>query len=68
MNGGYHCRVRCPIQYSGAMNGPRELDAWAKWAPQNAKLLADKIPEFWIGHRTQQWYPPFIEADFLKYR
>ena len=25
-------------------------------------------PEFWIGHRTQQWYPPFIEADFLEYR
>ena len=25
-------------------------------------------PEFWIGHRTQQWYPPFIEADFLDYR
>ena len=25
-------------------------------------------PEFWIGHRTQQWYPPFIEAGFLEYR
>ena len=25
-------------------------------------------PKFWIGHRTQQWYPPFIEAGFLEYR
>lgn len=40
----------------------------AHFAQASGSLGPFIAPKFWIGHRTQEWYPPFIEADFLEYR
>lgn len=41
---------------------------WAAYLSQlqnRSKLFL--APRFWAGHRSGQWFPQFIEADFLSY-
>ena len=52
--------------------GILSASSFAYWGAHFAHAAGSQgpfiAPEFWIGHRTQQWYPPFIQADFLDYR
>ncbi len=52
--------------------GILSASSFAFWGAHFAHASSSRgpfiAPEYWIGHRTRQWYPPFIEAQFLEYR
>lgn len=55
-------------QCQGGILSASSFSWWAAYFSQlqhtDSTFLA---PKYWAGHRSESWYPPFIESGFLKY-
>ncbi|WP_186517603.1 alpha-1,2-fucosyltransferase [Synechococcus sp. PROS-9-1] len=53
-------------------HGILSASSFAWWGAKYCSLYHDLdpfclAPKYWIGHRSQQWYPPFMETPNLTY-